>query len=194
MRKILIGAWVFCCAAALFPYTIEVFGALPVVISDVSDVSFTYLSGGVGAGFTTLDGERTFGVTVTAIAYMPFSAEFTAKDGELPRSALAAAPVGMHLSLGCSVLPVDAITGAVSFPVTVSLHGKADFLQGEAHVDTGVAAAGGIKITGGRFSGFARMEIFFDIYRLVFPQGGGFSTAGPNVFGLTPHIGAGFTL
>lgn len=179
-----------------FGISVEIFGAVPMVLSDVSDEPAVYKSGGAGIAITTLERDAAFGLTATGIAYSPFFAESIKKAGsnQADRHGVPEIfflPFGFHISLGCSVLPFE--TRTIFFPVTVSFHSKMDYLKSEAHIDMGIAAAAGVKYQVKRVNFFARAEIFFDIYRIVIPFGGKLETKGPNVFGVTPQIGIGFT-
>ncbi|GMO53301.1 MAG: hypothetical protein Pg6C_19650 [Treponemataceae bacterium] len=179
-----------------FGVSVEIFGAVPMVVSDISDEPAAYKSYGAGIAITTLERDATFGLTAAGITYSPFFAESIKKAGaaKADRHGVGEVfflPFGFHLSLGCSVLPFE--TRVIFFPVTVSFHFKTDYLRTETHIDMGVAAAAGIKCQVKRVNFFVRAEIFFDIYRVVIPFRGKLETKGPNVFGVTPQAGIGFT-
>jgi hypothetical protein len=192
MRRAAVSIGLFLCAAGLFPYTLEIFGAFPLVISDAPEESVVYKAGAIGVGFSTLDNDKTFGVAVTGLIYTPFTAESTAGNGS-EIAALFKAPVGFHLSIGCSVLPFETKIPGFFFPVTISLHTKMDNLRPNVHLDLGISTTLGAKFVRKRFSGFVRMEAFFDVYRLSIPEKGSAVTSGPNVFGLIPQAGFGIT-
>jgi hypothetical protein len=196
MKKTFLTVTLAFLSSGAFALSLELFTAFPFVVSDVSENPAVYRATAVGIGVTTLERDATFGLTAWGIAYSPSYAESVRKEGsdEPDRHGVSEVfllPFGFHLSLGCSVLPFE--TKTVRFPVTVSFHFKTDFLKSEAHIDMGVAAALGIKYQVMRLNFFARAEIFFDIYRIVIPYRGKLDTKGPNVFGVVPHAGIGFT-
>jgi hypothetical protein len=194
MHKLILAFSLLLCGAPAFPLTLELFGALPVVANDASESPITYLGGAAGIGLTSLDQEDTFGVTVTSVFYAPFKAESPAQESGAALGDLFAIPFGVHVSLGCSVLPFETISGEFSFPVTVGLHTKTDLLKNETHLDLGVSTTLGIKISRATFSGFLRAEVFFDMYRIIFPVEGKVTAAGPNVLGFIPQAGIGIFL
>jgi hypothetical protein len=182
----------FC--ARSFALTLEAFAAFPLVLSDVSELPITYKANALGFGVSTLEGNAEFGLTATGVIYLPYTAESLRKTGGNVYGVenLFLVSLGFHLSLGCSVLVFN--TKSLFFPVTISFHAKTDFLQTETHIDMGIAAAMGVTHPFWRMNFFARVEIFFDMYRIIIPQKGKLETMGPNVFGVIPQVGLGFRL
>jgi hypothetical protein len=197
MKKAFLAIILAVLSQGVFPFSLELFTAFPFIVSDISEYPAVYKATAVGIGITTLERGATFGLTAWGIAYSPYSAESLKREGSgLPDqrgiSEVFMLPFGFQLSLGCSVLPFE--TKTVVFPVTVSFHSKTDFLKSETHIDMGIAAAAGIKYQLKRWNFFVRAEMFFDMYRIVIPYRGKLDTKGPNVLGIVPHAGIGFTI